>query len=309
MRSRTRCHRGAGVMTALLGSLVLLALAGTAQAQLRPGTAEITRVVGHVEIRPQGALEWGPASVGARLAELGEIRTASGASADLRLPDASTLVVAENSRIVLTKLEVDPRTQARETTIFHVAVGKVRATLARAAITLVRVRQSNFVISTPTAVAAARGTEWVVYYGPVDRLAAETPQVPPDQARIGVWQGTILCLHLGGEGAGVVPSGQVVSANCIGIPISADARREFFDGRRSPHTLNHPVLSALRVTPIDPQSILNAMAPHARIPGDVPEQTSESTGSSIVNPFGYQTPTGQSLSPHNPRGTSLLPRR
>jgi hypothetical protein len=45
-------------------------------------------------------------------------------------------------------------------------VGKVRAVIAQTAITLVRARQSNFAISTPTAVAAARGTIlWVLHDG------------------------------------------------------------------------------------------------------------------------------------------------
>ena len=51
-------------------------------------------------------------------------------------------------------------------------VGKVRAIVAQAAITLARVRQSNFAISTPTAVAAARGTIlWVFTDGQKSMMA------------------------------------------------------------------------------------------------------------------------------------------
>jgi hypothetical protein len=52
-------------------------------------------------------------------------------------------------------------------------VGKVRAAIAQTAITLVRTRQSNFGISTPTAVAAARGTIVWVYFDGATLIAVE----------------------------------------------------------------------------------------------------------------------------------------
>src|SRR5262249_22094051 len=71
--------------------------------------------------------------------------------------------VAENSRVVIGKLEFDQQNQAREA-IFHLAVGKMRAVVSQAALTLVKARQSNFSISTQTAVAAVRGTDFEVTY-------------------------------------------------------------------------------------------------------------------------------------------------
>jgi hypothetical protein len=55
-------------------------------------------------------------------------------------------------------------------------VGKVRAAIAQTAITLVRARQSNFAISTPTAVAAARGTIVWLYTDGVRSLVAVEPE-------------------------------------------------------------------------------------------------------------------------------------
>jgi hypothetical protein len=72
-------------------------------------------------------------------------------------------MLAENSRLVVTKLEMNPG-RTTKNAIFHLVVGKVRAVVTHAALTLVQTRQSNFAITTPTAVAAARGTDYVTVF-------------------------------------------------------------------------------------------------------------------------------------------------
>jgi hypothetical protein len=138
--------------------VVVLGTIPSASAQSQPATAEAKRVTGRVEVLRKGQTQWLPVVVGARFAEGDNVRAFSGASAELELPDASTLLVAENSRIIVTKVQVDPQNQSRFM-VFHLVAGKVAATISQATLTLVRARQSNFVITTPTAVAAARGTE------------------------------------------------------------------------------------------------------------------------------------------------------
>jgi hypothetical protein len=79
------------------------------------------------------------------------------------------------------KLEFDTQNQAREA-LFHLAVGKVRAVVSQTAVKLVKARQSNFSISTQTAVAAVRGTDFEVTYdeqGQVSRIAV-LPESRPD---------------------------------------------------------------------------------------------------------------------------------
>lgn len=155
-----------GLVTAMiLGVLCQAALVHPAAAQQPGASAELTRVMGRVEILRKGQTQWLPAVIGARLVEGDDIRAFSGAQAELALPDTSTVALAENSRLLLTKLEVDRQNQSR-LVLLHLVVGKVRAAIAQTAITLVRARQSNFAISTPTAVAAARGTIlWVLHDG------------------------------------------------------------------------------------------------------------------------------------------------
>jgi hypothetical protein len=155
-----------------LGALIPLALANPALAQQAPPSAELKRVIGRVEILRKGQTQWIPAVIGARLMEGDDIRAFSGAQVELALPDTSTVQLAENSRLLLTKLEYDQQNQTR-IVLLHLVVGKVRAAIAQTAIALVRTRQSNFGISTPTAVAAARGTiVWMSYDG-VTMIAVE----------------------------------------------------------------------------------------------------------------------------------------
>jgi hypothetical protein len=163
------------VAAAVLGALLPLTLATCALAQQGPPSAELQRVIGRVEILRKGQTQWIPAVIGARLVEGDDIRAFSGALAELTMPDASTVQLAENSRLLLTKLEYDQQQQSRMV-LLHLVVGKVRAAIAQTAITLVRARQSNFGISTPTAVAAARGTIVWVYTDGTRTLVAVEPE-------------------------------------------------------------------------------------------------------------------------------------
>jgi len=147
-----------GLVTAMIiGLLWQAVLVHPSAAQQAGASVEIKRVVGRVEILRTGQTQWLPAVAGARLVEGDDIRAFSGASADLAFPDTSTVLLIENSRLHVSKLEFDQQKQSR-VVLLHLAVGKLRAAIAKTAITLARARQSNFAISTPTAVAAARGT-------------------------------------------------------------------------------------------------------------------------------------------------------
>jgi hypothetical protein len=176
------------VVVSVIGGLLLLAMPASVVAQQGSPSAELKRVVGRVEVLAKGQTQWIPAVVGARLAEGDDLRAYSGAAAELALPDTSTVVVAENSRLLLTKMEYDPQSQSR-LMLMHLVVGKVRATVAQAAITLARVRQSNFAISTPTAVAAARGTIlWVFTDGQKSMMAVEPELGFTEGSSQGVWR-------------------------------------------------------------------------------------------------------------------------
>jgi hypothetical protein len=176
------------VATSVFGVLLLLVLPGPVAAQQAAPSVELKRVIGRVEILPKGQTQWVPAVIGARLAEGDDVRAFSGASAELALPDTSTVVLTENSRLLLTKLDFDLQNRSR-LVLLHLVVGKVRATIAQAAITLARARQSNFAISTPTAVAAARGTIlWVFTDGQKSMMAVEPEFGAMEGSSLGAWR-------------------------------------------------------------------------------------------------------------------------
>lgn len=172
-----------------LGVLVVLASAGLAAAQQEGGATEIKRVVGRVEVLQKGQTQWIPAVVGARLVEGDDIRAFEGASAELELPDTSTVFLTENSRMLITKMDVDTKNRSRFV-LLHLAVGKLRAAVAQAAVSLTRARSSNFAISTPTAVAAARGTlMWVFTDGDKQSMMAVEPEVGVSEGiSAGTWR-------------------------------------------------------------------------------------------------------------------------
>jgi hypothetical protein len=154
---------GPGLLAVLLAVAAVLLATGLARAQAKAGSAEIKTLTGKVEFQRKGESGWAGAAVGQRLVEGDSVRAWNGGAARLDLPDGSTVFLAENSRIVIGKLEYDQQNQVRSALI-HLAVGKVRAVVSQAALSLVKARQSNFSISTQTAVAAVRGTDFEVTY-------------------------------------------------------------------------------------------------------------------------------------------------
>jgi hypothetical protein len=181
-----RSLRPRSVVVGIIATLVLAAWSA-ADAQMRPSSAELVRVTGRVEVLPKGQTTWTPAAVGARLVEGDQVRALAAAAADLTLPDGSTILIAENTRFAVTKLDYDVANRDRDAS-FHVVAGKVRAQVSQAAVQLVRARQSNFNISTPNGVAAVRGTIVVMTFNPATQESTAyvfpSPGQSPGSARV-----------------------------------------------------------------------------------------------------------------------------
>jgi hypothetical protein len=228
-----------GIVCATL--LALVTAVGPAAAQLTPATAQITRVSGPVEARVGGpTAAWTPAQVGMRLAEQDELRALAGGSAELSLPDRSTVILAENSRFVVSRLRVNPRSQARST-ILHLATGKVRAIVTQAALQLVQLRQSTFAISTPAAVAAVRGTDLAVTYTNPMAMAC---------------RGGSCCCIAASTGIGTVVADGFTSTSGDGFICSlpramTSGEQQLFYATINPAGIVHPMMN-LPVTVLDP---------------------------------------------------------
>jgi hypothetical protein len=273
----------------VLGALIVLALPLPSHAQQPAVSAELKRVIGRVEILRKGQTQWVPAVVGAHLVEGDDIRAFSGAQAELVLPDTSTVVLAENSRLLLTKLEFDRKNQSR-TVLLHLAVGKVRAAIAQASITLVRARQSNFAISTPTAVAAARGTiVWAAFDGRNAFYAVESERsaVPS----------RVDCISLVGVTAGSPLTGQAVYAGSMSIDCGAATAITQPLTLSNPTTANNPVLTGTAPVVVPPRALEAATVNlTAGTPTTAP--TSFNTGGT--------SPTASSTAARNSFGQNLL---
>src|SRR5262245_18837474 len=250
MLGRRTVDRPRWVLAIALGALMALAPPHPAGAQQAPASAELTRVIGRVEMQRKGQTQWGPAVVGARLVEGDDIRAFSGASAELLLPDKSTVVLAENSRLLVIKLEFDQQNQTR-TVLLHLAVGKVRAAIAQASVALVRLRQSNFAISTPTAVAAARGTiVWVYTDGQASLVAVEPEKGVLLPSRVD-------CIPIGRGVQAGPPTGQTIFAGSMSTDCSAPTPiQPQFLTLNNPTTANSAVLAGAPV--VVPQGVLQA---------------------------------------------------
>ena len=85
------------VVVGLVGLLAVVTVWGSAEAQMRAASADIVRTAGRVDVLPKGQTTWTPATLGAKLIEGDQIRALAGGSAELNLPDGSTILVAENT--------------------------------------------------------------------------------------------------------------------------------------------------------------------------------------------------------------------
>jgi FecR protein len=268
-----------------------------ADAQTGAGTAVVKAVTGRAEVQRKGDADWVLTAPGARLAEGDNIRAHAGSSAVLDLPDGSTIFVAENSRIVVSRLEFDPQSQARQA-FFHLAVGKVRAVVSQAAITLVKARQSNFAITTPTAVAAARGTVFEVVYDATQNVMRVAVIVKDPQRSSGL----VSCVSLYERYSSVlVREGLAVSASANSgctppIPIS------MLPDANLVGTLRNPIQPgpAFSVPVVAPSAGLPSGPPVVFVgdPGNAPSPVPPST---IGVDIGQPTPTqGTASAPASP---------
>ena len=192
-------HRSPKIFALWVGAILTLLSAAPAPAQVRQEQAKLTNVVGQVEVLRRGTTAWQPAKAGMALSVGDEIRAAQNSGAEIAMVDGSIVMVFARSRLQIRQLTTETATQER-TSWFHLVVGLVRYIVSQPAVTLVRARQNQFTISTPTAVMAARGTDGVLGYAaaagaaPALKPGVAKPGVPAPGAAPAGGQTTLLCL-------------------------------------------------------------------------------------------------------------------
>lgn len=118
-----------------------------------PLPIEVRRATGVVEVQ-QGSGGWRRAIAGDRLGEGDQVRTGEGGIVELVLTSGAGMTAYPQTSLVLSKLEHDPRSGARNVSV-HVSTGAVR--VVRGGVSRDRSRPSTFMVSTPSGVAAVRG--------------------------------------------------------------------------------------------------------------------------------------------------------
>ena len=69
------------MVVSVVVALLLLSAWGSAEAQMRPASAEIVRATGRVDVLPKGQTAWVAGTVGARLVEGDQVRALAGGGA------------------------------------------------------------------------------------------------------------------------------------------------------------------------------------------------------------------------------------
>lgn len=118
-----------------------------------PGT--IVEIDGQIQIQRKGTTEWIDAKIGMKVFEGDKIKSLLATSAIIKLPDESEVTIAENSVITFSTLSPKKKISLK------LNFGGLRTNVLKAG----RIGQMKFSISTPTAVAGVRGTDFEVAEG------------------------------------------------------------------------------------------------------------------------------------------------
>lgn len=139
---------------AIIATLALTAAAAQAE-PVSIGTASI--VTGKVQVSHlENRAKWVPLTPGAYVFQGDRVKTLEG-NAKLTFADKSSISVARNSEVELNEFVYKPSTERRS--MFKLWGGEMRASISK-----FLVGKNSVKVSTPTAVAGVRGTEFVVGY-------------------------------------------------------------------------------------------------------------------------------------------------
>lgn len=145
----------------LLGLLVITAGGGFTAARAQTGVASIAALQGVVEV--QRGKSWIEVGSGDEIIQGAHLRTGTGSRAKLLFRDDTVLDLGASSDLSIETL--DNQSGKRHATL-QLNKGRVHAWVGEQ----YKEAKARFEIETPTAVAAARGTEFIVVYSPETEL-------------------------------------------------------------------------------------------------------------------------------------------
>lgn len=148
------------IRTAALVFLLLVVTRLTSAGGQNPADALVISLEGFVDVKLNGTEKFVPLIEGVGLGVGDIIQTDSEAKVVLRLPDKSTLIIGENSRVVIKELGMVELTKVSVST-FEIIKGKIRAVVNPFINT-----ESTFMIKTNNATVGVRGTDFGEVYDP-----------------------------------------------------------------------------------------------------------------------------------------------
>ncbi len=150
-----KLSRGAGLV-----GLVLIVMSFASAGEQNPPDAVVISSEGYVDVKFIGKEQFVPLVEGMRLSVGDVIQTDSEGKVVLKLPDTSTLVIGESSRVVIKELGMVEVTKV-STSTFELLKGKLRAIVNP----FVN-KESSFMIKTNNATVGVRGTDFGETYDP-----------------------------------------------------------------------------------------------------------------------------------------------
>lgn len=142
----------------MLFFLAVTCLTGVADLRAASVNGYFTIVEGRVDILKKGAEAVLPVALGDKV-EVGDIvRTKSNSRAQIEMQDKSLLNLAENSRVEIRRFSITGGKEKKRDGLFRIFRGQLRSIVNRNDDDT----EFNFQVETPTAVAAVRGTDFVV---------------------------------------------------------------------------------------------------------------------------------------------------
>ncbi|MEO8341332.1 MAG: FecR family protein, partial [Nitrospirota bacterium] len=146
-------------MNVVTAVLVLIPSLGRTEGLSQDGVGFYTAVSGNVEVTHPGGARVMPVKLNDPVLFKDVIETGKESRTKAFFEDDSVLTVGENSRVEITEYIYNPEANIRRSVV-KVMQGQVRALVSK----VFKSNGSRFEIHTPSAVAAARGTYFVVWH-------------------------------------------------------------------------------------------------------------------------------------------------
>jgi len=170
----------------------------------------VIRVDGTVQSQKYQQVAWDNIWQSKMLKDGDKARTLNDSRANIRLADNSVITIGENTTVQMTDFKLTPQSRIAK---LNLLAGKLRIKVGK-----FFGKESKFEVTTPTAVLAARGTDFYVEDNTKNEQASFVSLAPAPSFTVMVFDG-IVNANVGGQSF-TVPAGQMMTFTAGGIMIN-----------------------------------------------------------------------------------------